>query len=136
MTGGPPENSVKIRKFDLKNPSCHAQGWGQKRDHHQDWSSLPPVLVLFPIAVIKYCYKSNCGRGCYRLQSWRGRLSKPSDIRPVGFGICPAGFQSCPGPYFLTMPASLPLRKVVYILCYYMLELHNLPFYFAVKRLP
>lgn len=46
----------------------------------------------------------------------------------TGFGICPAGFWPALVCYVLIMPPLLPFGMAMYILCYYRLEVYNLPF--------
>ena len=53
------------------------------------------------------------------------------DIRhgDAEFGVCPAGYNLALVHYFLTLSPSLHFGMAMYILCHYMLELYELPFF-------
>lgn len=38
--------------------------------------------------------------------------------------------------YYLTMMLFLSFRMIIYILCHFMLEVHNLPFDITIKKFP
>jgi hypothetical protein len=63
-------------------------------------------------------------------RSWRSEVH--TDIRHgvAMFKVCSAGFWSCLVQYFLTVLPSIHSGMLMYILCHYMLEVHDLFFFF------
>ena len=63
-------------------------------------------------------------------RSWRSEESFDIRHEDAEVGVCSAGFSFGLVQYFLTVLPSLHLRMVIYILCYYMLEVCDLHFDF------
>lgn len=73
--------------------------------------------------------KSHCVTP-WKWRTWRSKEYIDIWHRDTEFGVCLARFWSSCETVFPHYDPVLPFRTVVYILCYIMLEIHDLLFYF------